>query len=77
MRPGIFPQRFLRELARDVNKIKRMAGEGHSEANRFMEHLERLLKGKPWDDPPPSPAATLSVPMIDQSEESSRIASMA
>ena len=63
MRPGLFPQRFYRDLARDVNKIKRMARGGDEEAARFMELLQRFLKSRPWDNPPSSPGAILPTPV--------------
>jgi hypothetical protein len=65
LRPGLFPQRFYRDLTRDMNKIKRMALSGHMEAARFMADLERFLKSKPWDKPPASPGAILSAPLAD------------
>ena len=65
MRPGHFPQRFYRDFARDVNKIKRMALSGHLEATRFMADLETFLKSKPWDKPPASPGAILPAPLAE------------
>lgn len=57
---GLFPQRFLRDLTRDLNKISRMALNGHQEAGRFMERLDKALTSKPWDKPPSSPGALLT-----------------
>ncbi len=69
MRPGLFPQRFFRELSRDVNKIKKMALAGHLEATRFMGYLESFLKSRPWDNPPTSPGAILPAPLTEGTPE--------
>ncbi len=61
MRAEMFAQRFYRTLAKDLNKIDRMARSGHLEATKFMQDLERMVK--PWDKPPASPGAILEQPV--------------
>jgi hypothetical protein len=63
MRAEIFAQRFYRSLAKDVNKIHRMARSGHLEATKFMRHLKKMVKDRPWDKPPASPGAVLAQPV--------------
>lgn len=60
LREGLFSQRFLRNLTKDLNKIGKMAMDGHEEAGRFLETLKTSLKGRPWDKPPSSPGAILA-----------------
>src|SRR5258706_15953533 len=63
MRAEVFPQRFYRTLAKDLNKIHRMSLSGHLEATRFMRDLEQMVKEMPWDKPPASPGAILAAPI--------------
>ena len=63
MRAEIFAQRFYRTLAKELNKIDRMARSGHLEATKFMRDLEKMVKEKPWDKPPSSPGAILEQPV--------------
>lgn len=64
MRAGMFAQRFYRTLAKDLNRIDRMAQSGHLEATRFMHDLERMVK--PWGKPPASPGAILEQPVAEE-----------
>ena len=66
MSAEIFPQRFYRTLAKDMNKIHRMAASGHLEATKFMRDLENMVRQRPWDKPPASPGAILPAPLAEE-----------
>ena len=63
LRAEMFAQRFYRTLAKELNRIDRMARSGHLEATKFMHDLEKMVKEKPWDKPPASPGAILEQPV--------------
>jgi hypothetical protein len=65
MCPENFPQRFYRALAKDVNKIHRMARSGHLGATKFMRNLKKMVRERPWDKPPASPGAILTTPIVE------------
>jgi tRNA 2-selenouridine synthase SelU len=68
MRAEIFAERFYRTLAKELNKIDRMARSGHVEASKFMHDLEKMVKEKPWDKPPASPGAILEAPLGESAQ---------
>ncbi len=74
MRAEVFPQRFYRTLAKDLNKIHRMALSGHLEATKFMRDLEKVVKERPWDKPPASPGGILAAPIAESVEGASLVA---
>ncbi len=65
MRAEVFPQRFYRTLAKELNKIHRMSRSGHLEATKFMRDLKKMVKELPWDKPPASPGAILPKPLAE------------